>query len=714
MATYQYTPLDTATGEIRILELHPGEYADAVQISIIKTPFAVPPPRTQVDQRRLARIQQTLPPHWHVHESIDGRLLFRDTRKHLTSWTPPDTKGSSIDCSSAEHPTALCRPSYEALSYVWGTDKAEMPVQVVPSSFWDDASIITHIHEHFFLLVRQNLYDALKHLRKQDVSRFLWIDAISINQTDLSERNQQVRRMGDIYKYASRVIVWLGLASPGSRTGMALMRYLGDQIVFTKTGRVLAAPDCDVPDLWTSRDAREIEGSPGIWHTVYQLLRRSWFDRLWILQEIQLANSSALIQCGHDTISWIQLRSAIRTCAHMRFPEGIPISLHKLAFKRAKLTHDATELGPLRLLEVALSADCEDMRDKLYALLGLFPECFSRRIQPRYDQPALQVHRDAVRTYIDCTGSLDILMLGGPSWTPNWSEARESLNGDGLFSSGQSEANICSAKPDELMATGIIYDTIESVAGPLSNSDDKDIVDLVSAVWLKNASSSDRYPTGETLAEACAWPLNFGRLQDRWSEDPLITTVAEASRTFQHFGHGHSLEPDPDAPLLRATVVEGAFIFRTSKKYFGFCCHQTMPGDKVSVLLGSSCPVILRDRDDGRHLFIGSAYVHGIMDGEALLGSLSGHTVIVDHDRNGDVVQVFVNTTTNTQTWHDPRLGPLSADWEHIMTNDRLRPENTVRAFKNKNNGRILFSDPRLLPPALANRGVSLQQLSLV
>ncbi|KAH7392149.1 heterokaryon incompatibility protein-domain-containing protein [Phaeosphaeria sp. MPI-PUGE-AT-0046c] len=698
MPTYQYTPLDIETGEIRIVQLHPGDFADPVRISIIVTPFAVPRP-TQLDHYRLDRIQETLPSHWRVHENIDGRLVFRDTKKRLTAWTHPDTKGSSSNYSHGEHPTALCRPSYEALSYVWGTENAETLVQVVPSS-----------HS---LPVRQNLYDAMKHLRKQRVSRFLWVDAISINQVDVAERNRQVRRMGNIYKYASRVIVWLGLASPGSSTAMGLLRYLGDHIVYTKTGRVLAAPLCDNPDLWTSRDAQDIESNPAIWHTVYRLLQRPWFDRLWILQEIQLANTSALIQCGNDTISWVRLRSAIRTCAHMRYPEGVHISLHKLAFKRAKLTYDATELGPLGLLGVALSAGCEDMRDKLYALLGLFPEAFSRRIQPRYDRPALYVHREAVYSYVECTGSLDILLLAGPSWTPNWSVSREFLTGDGLYSSGQSEANISCINPDELTATGIMFDTVKTVAGPLKNDDDKSIVDLVGAVWLKDAAPSDLYPTGENLGQACAWSLNFGRLQDRWRQDSLITTVAEASLTFQHFGHDNNFELDPDAPLLRATVVEGSFIFKTRKGYVGFSCQQTMPGDKVAVLLGSSCPVILREKDDGRYIFIGCAYVHGIMDGEALLGPLNNHSVIVDYDSNGEI-QVFVDASTKTETLHDPRLGALPAEWDQIVTNDRLWPERKVRAYKNSNTGEILFSDPRLLPAALTDRGVPLQHLSLV
>ena len=57
----------------------------------------------------------------------------------------------------------------------------------------------------------KNLAEALQCLTVTDESRFLWVDAICINQTDDSERSQQVRSMAKIYEDARRVLVWLGL-----------------------------------------------------------------------------------------------------------------------------------------------------------------------------------------------------------------------------------------------------------------------------------------------------------------------------------------------------------------------------------------------------------------------------------------------------------------------------------------------------------------------
>jgi hypothetical protein len=41
MSTYQYTSLNIDTGEIRLLELHPGALDDPLKISIFTTPFKI-------------------------------------------------------------------------------------------------------------------------------------------------------------------------------------------------------------------------------------------------------------------------------------------------------------------------------------------------------------------------------------------------------------------------------------------------------------------------------------------------------------------------------------------------------------------------------------------------------------------------------------------------------------------------------------------------
>jgi hypothetical protein len=74
------------------------------------------------------------------------------------------------------------------------------------------------------LQVGQNLWSALRYIRRPEKSRVIWIDAICINQNDDDdERGEQVKRMADIYRWASRVVVWLGLPSNKSSLAMTTL-----------------------------------------------------------------------------------------------------------------------------------------------------------------------------------------------------------------------------------------------------------------------------------------------------------------------------------------------------------------------------------------------------------------------------------------------------------------------------------------------------------
>ncbi len=83
---------------------------------------------------------------------------------------------------------------FEALSYFWGTETADRTLSLDNTPF----------------SIKPNLETALLELSKGSVERLLWIDAVCINQADLNERNEQVRKMRSIYRQAVRVIIWIG------------------------------------------------------------------------------------------------------------------------------------------------------------------------------------------------------------------------------------------------------------------------------------------------------------------------------------------------------------------------------------------------------------------------------------------------------------------------------------------------------------------------
>lgn len=88
--------------------------------------------------------------------------------------------------------------AYEAVSWCWG------------KGGWSSSIRVRCNSGDKCLKVSANLESALRHLRLTDTFRILWIDAISINQSDSSEKSRQVPMMSEIYGKAQRVCVWLG------------------------------------------------------------------------------------------------------------------------------------------------------------------------------------------------------------------------------------------------------------------------------------------------------------------------------------------------------------------------------------------------------------------------------------------------------------------------------------------------------------------------
>ena len=186
--------------------------------------------------------------------------------------------------------TDLCdggNHTYEALSYVWGADYAptEVCIDAIP------------------VKVTSNLDSALRHLRGQLLSRVLWVDALSINQRDVQERNTQVRNMDKIYKQATRLIVWLGQVHAEDvhlRAMLGAMQFSFSNgqpriDLFDYICSIVAIIDFDVTSSRNPRDCA--------FAVLGDLVSRPWFSRLWVVQELALSRS-ATVQIGTYSFSW--------------------------------------------------------------------------------------------------------------------------------------------------------------------------------------------------------------------------------------------------------------------------------------------------------------------------------------------------------------------------------------------------------------------------
>ncbi|KAG7005404.1 hypothetical protein G7Y79_00020g049320 [Physcia stellaris] len=110
-------------------------------------------------------------------------------------------------------------PDYEALSYTWGDPTVKVPIRVNEN----------------ILQVTANLDNALRHLRRRDEKRALWVDAICINQDDLEEKSYQIPFMGEIYSRTTNCLAWLGLETAYTKQAIATALALGEDKHYYET-----------------------------------------------------------------------------------------------------------------------------------------------------------------------------------------------------------------------------------------------------------------------------------------------------------------------------------------------------------------------------------------------------------------------------------------------------------------------------------------------
>jgi hypothetical protein len=91
----------------------------------------------------------------------------------------------------------LAEVAFDALSYTWGNSSADFTI----------------VCEGQPLEVGRNLFLCLLSLLNCSQTRPLWIDAISIDQANVAERNHAVSQMPLIYHTARRTLCWTGCES---------------------------------------------------------------------------------------------------------------------------------------------------------------------------------------------------------------------------------------------------------------------------------------------------------------------------------------------------------------------------------------------------------------------------------------------------------------------------------------------------------------------
>ena len=288
----------------------------------------------------------------------------------------------------------------------------------------------------------ENCVDALIQAYSTKASRYFWIDALCIDQNTTQEKSDQVGMMGQIYARSKHVLACVG---PHTNDSMSLFKFLGENSLLLGNIHELTlyspqevAHHWVRPNpIWKSSSVAlqcflasspfQIQALASVFIT---FMKRSYFSRVWILQELYQAPSISIC-CGMDSrsiddllaVSMLvdflihvpsykgMLTGGALTGAHMfSLPFLLPGKKNALSklqelfrmmrAQRGCLTLATGARGLYQLAEILgfmQSFRCTDPRDRLFGILVLVEWRRGQRPLPDYGKDNLQVAIEVLR-----------------------------------------------------------------------------------------------------------------------------------------------------------------------------------------------------------------------------------------------------------------------------------------------------------------------------
>jgi hypothetical protein len=221
--------------------------------------------------------------------------------------------------------------------------------------------------------------------------------------------------MKSVYSFAKRTIIWLGEEAQESTRAIATLAYFAQQVEFINGGTLGDSPDAKNTSWW--EPGSRLPFDEDAWSCLIAFFRRSWFNRVWVLQEALLGSQTSIIECGKTSILWLLLRKAMLVLARNR---TIPRELRSLleSYRLGILPRAMSSL--LELLGWAKFRQCVDPRDKIYGVLGLVSPLIANNITVDYSMATTQVYMSTLLSCILLLNELICSKLPNNSTLGKW------------------------------------------------------------------------------------------------------------------------------------------------------------------------------------------------------------------------------------------------------------------------------------------------------
>lgn len=537
-------------------------------------------------------------------------------------------------------------PEFDAISYVWGSEKNRMPV--------------TCNGRHLDVTV--NLHAAFVRLRYTDRARTVWADAICINQGHNREKSHHVGFMNIIYREAKQVLVCMGEAPDGGAKDVAAL-------VHEHTIRMSGYNSVLQMDILVAEDP--LFEDPR-WKSLAVLIKRPWFTRAWVLQEVGLAKDPQVFY-GDAVFSYRDLmklaRWIMRCASNLEARAGISFATIHIDWEnwspdwRVHSTYPSYTL--LDFLGHARGLLCKDPRDHIYAFLGhplaqedgggpiIKPNYDIKDPRPVYlDLATVLLQKFGLRVLSSVEHDDATLSEDFPSWVFRldvelvknsfgiWPEYYYRASGDEKLES----PTIIGGR--HLRLQGITVDVVSKVYQFSTTSEDLESPAALRSlqasyhqpvsldrIWedLQHSETPCIYPQDERL-KAFSLTLTAGLTNYECAEDGLgqheanfaaywgLRLKSTSGRSLPADLQGGTGQGDEERFWIDMSLSsEGRSFLITRKGRYGLGPWIAKPGDICCILLGANVPFILRNTDKASHYkLVGEAYIHDLMRGEAL------------------------------------------------------------------------------------------------
>ncbi|EFQ86072.1 hypothetical protein PTT_18789 [Pyrenophora teres f. teres 0-1] len=568
-------------------------------------------------------------------------------------------------------------PKYIALSYTWGSPtlameerksgistysllcKAKASSPVEPQQLW------------YPLTVTENLH-AFLHKTRDDEAHAVdsyWIDAICINQEDPEERTCQVTMMATIYQSAHIVHAWLGEEDNDTGPAFELIKVLAKRIQGRqKAERINCLKDV-TPKAVSSGELRAkhaLFADLSAWKSMARFFQRTYFTRVWTIQEIKLARKLRAL-CGSHAVDWgdiIKVSEFLTLSPWTRWISDFITDSHHTNHAVPNILETEKMAGDLLYALIRCRRFMAgDPRDKVYALLGvvgdsvrgksrLEPVYSGRSVTETYTLAAVQILEDSDDLLLlSCVEGSDPDL---PSWVPDWRCNKVLGLGVIGYLRFSAAANLprtlhINERDACLTVKGLCLDRITAIG-----ESKRDILTgKPFPNWLSIFNAlSDVYHTGQSRSEVFwrtlltdtagvhPWhpaPCSYRSAHVSWITSKLSehTGNPTSANNVTSFAASETSGPLPctlhaecresSTYSIDSVDYETAFshavhlrLFLTDNQYLGLGSESIQKGDAVWILAGSRVPLILREVRPTTFRVVGVSYLHGFMDGEAL------------------------------------------------------------------------------------------------